>query len=915
MSFRFIYSQADQDAAYATALLASAGTRRNAFLVHWRDVRLGATFPKTLRVTRDGVTVYTGTIASLPIVTVGADLAFVMPAATQLTISAADIDSGYWELRVEHPSDATRYFGCVLTRGGGDEAGSLNADLGGSDTLAIGSVVFRAPASLDASSSPIVQTSAAVAQASGASLVLTLANQPTPGNKIVVDFAFTAGTTTAFDPATGLLSAERRLWLDPNDLSTLFQNTAGTTAVTAAGQTVRRWNNKGSLGGYLENSTGWALATNDAGGYELAANPTQATGAAGGSVFASNGFDWDDVLPSVGGGELNVAFRADTSSNPGNNDHWYSRNVFMLGDARGGMAVHTSVLMKAYNHDGAADAVSLTHVEGANQLGTWYRGGGFLQGNISSGATLSAGVATGDTTGTTTQNFSLGGPWHLGGGSWPLFQGRIGAIIAGAALDTNKRASVKSYLGGAQNPNQPAGSLTVTDNSGRAHSYFYPSDAISADGAMQAYRAVLHTTNSKEGAASSEDFVVTVALPGGNGAAAGVAYELTGLQGAASVDTATLRESEVAATTGAMTLSTAALAQPTLVAASVFVKNADGTLNLNLPSTFTSIGLANVGTTMGLRSAVKTVSDGTAQTYAQTWDSGSAGTALGLLTGFRLGTNVDPLPGNTNTDGGTSTAGIALSVADIQSDVQLQSVQQHDYLPAVVPSGYDWYLGWRGRDSNGDGIKQELPLPNPPAGFSAQVGWGEFFTDKDNAPGVHNWGIQIMRLVTLELRGGVWGITRSVTQAQEMAGTRFTNYNPQTSAPITTRVNAQGLWEIFMPNEGGVFHFWEEPRSQIVGTGASDRACVIVAKLVVWNPAVASDLASARVTCHAGIDFWRTTSAPFLQDYSNNSDMGISRARIIPTAGTPAAYTVTADCRDSGRATTLRAALVSLGII
>ena len=915
--FRFLYSQNEQNAAYAAALAATAGTRRTTFLTHWRDTGLGGSFPMNLTVTADSVPVWVGTIASLPIQTVGTDIAFVLPAATQTSIAAADIDGQYIEFRISNPANAAKFIGCAVTRGGGDQAGSLNADLTGSDTLALGTVVFRAPAALDESTTAVEQISGVVTESSAGTLVLTLPSQPTPGNKVVVDFAITApsGTAAVFDPAAGLASSERRIWFDPNDLSTLWQNTAGTTPVASAGQTVRRWNNKGSLGGYLSNATGWLLAANAAGGYELEANTGTGTSGAGGSVFVSNGFDWDDVLPAGTGGEINVAVRADTSYNPGGTDHWYSRNVWMAGDARAGFSFTGAAEARAYHGDGTPDVQTLTtHVEGAYEFATWQRAAGSLKANISTSDTLSAGTATGSTVGTTTEVFSLGGPYHMGGGTWPLFQGRIGAIIGGTFLSGTKRASVKGYLN-PQNLGIPTGALSISDNSGRAHDYVYPSDAVSADGELFAYRAVLHTANSEEGAASTDDFVITVTFPDSGLAAVGVAYELSGLQGAASVDVATLREVEVAATTGALTLSTSSIGQPTLLAASVFVKNGDGALNMSLPAGFASVGVGNVGTSVGMRAATKVVSDGAAQSYAQTWDTGSAGNALGLMTGFKLGTNVDALPGNVNTGGGTSTLGIELSIADIQSDIALQSVEQHDYLPAVVPSGYDWYLGWRGRDSNSDGIKQDLPLPNPPSGFSAQVGWGEFFTDVSTPPGVHNWGLQIMRLVTLELRGGVWSIVRSITQAEQIRGLRIVNYNPQTGGAITTRVNAQGLWEVFMPDEGGVFHFWEEPRSQIVGTGASDRACVIVAKLIIWNPAGPDDRSSARVTCHAGIDFWRTTSAPFLQDYSNNSDMGISRARALPTAGTPAAYTVTADCRDGTRATALRAALISLGII
>lgn len=916
MAYRLIYSAAEHSAAWAAAQAASLGSRRNIYLTHWRDTALGASFPKNIKLYRDGVAKWTGTLASMPISTIGTDIAFAISAASQVTIAAADIDSGYWELRIEHPTDSSKFFGCAITRGGGDQAGSLNADLADGDAVAIGALVFRASPLLDTGSTTTstVQTSNVVSSASASSLTLTLANQPTPGNKIVVDFAFSGNAgTTAFDPAT-LASSERRIWFDPNDLSTLKQDTAGSVAVTAAGQTVKRWNNKGSLGGYLSNSTGWPLVANASGGYELDANNGKSNGTAGGSVFESSGFSWGDVLPAATGGEINVAFRADTAYDPGSSDYWYSRNVWMAGDGHAGLSMFSSTSARAYHDDGTAEAVTLTHAQGTYELGTWVRDGGNLKANISTGSTLSAGVSTGNTSGTTSEAFSLGGPWHLGSGTWPLFQGRVGAIIGGTVLSSDNRTSVKGYLSGSTNASVPAGAITVTDNSGRAHSYVMPEDLVSADGTMRAVRAVLHTANSKDGASSTVDFVVTVTLPGPGYAAAGVAYEVAGLQGAASLDASVSREVEATGTSGTLTMSTGSIAQPVLACSSVFVKNTDSALNLNTPSGYSSIAVAQDGTALGMRASLRAIADGAAQTVTQTWDSGSAGRALGVLTAFRTGVNTDPLPGNAGS-GGTSTTGIALSVADIQSDIQLQSVQEHDYPPAVVPTGYDWFLGWRGADTNDDGITQDLASPNPPSGFSAQVGWGEFFTDRANAPGTHNWGIEIQRMVTLDLRNGTWAIIRSITQAQELGGFRVISYNPQTSGAITTRVNASGRWEIFMPNEGGIFHFWEEPRSQINGAGASDRACVVIARLIVWNPAATDDRANARVTCHAGIDYWRTTSAPFLQDYSNNSDMGIGRARAFATDGTSKAFTITADCRGSTNATALRNALISLGVV
>jgi len=60
-----------------------------------------------------------------------------------------------------------------------------------------------------------------------------------------------AATAAAFTPA----SLSPAAWYDPSDLSTLFQDTAGTTPVTTAGQSVARINDKSGNGLTLTQST------------------------------------------------------------------------------------------------------------------------------------------------------------------------------------------------------------------------------------------------------------------------------------------------------------------------------------------------------------------------------------------------------------------------------------------------------------------------------------------------------------------------------------------------------------------------------------------------------------------------------------------------------------------------------------
>jgi hypothetical protein len=63
-----------------------------------------------------------------------------------------------------------------------------------------------------------------------------------------------SGAAPAFSPATLFASAEPGVWYDPSDLTTLFTDTAGTTPVTAPGQTVALALDKSGRGNHATQS-------------------------------------------------------------------------------------------------------------------------------------------------------------------------------------------------------------------------------------------------------------------------------------------------------------------------------------------------------------------------------------------------------------------------------------------------------------------------------------------------------------------------------------------------------------------------------------------------------------------------------------------------------------------------------------
>lgn len=99
----------------------------------------------------------------------------------------------------------------------------------------------------------------------------------------------------AFDPATLFANGEKGIWIDPSDLSTLFQDSEMTTPVTAVGQTVTKQLDK-SGNGLTVTYTGCTLAQDANGAYYIAAN-----GSTSGASTASVDFTGTDKISVVAG--------------------------------------------------------------------------------------------------------------------------------------------------------------------------------------------------------------------------------------------------------------------------------------------------------------------------------------------------------------------------------------------------------------------------------------------------------------------------------------------------------------------------------------------------------------------------------------------------------------------------------------
>jgi len=90
----------------------------------------------------------------------------------------------------------------------------------------------------------------------------------------------------AFSPAALFAASEPGAWYDPSDLTTLFQDTAGATPVTAAGQSVARVNDKSGRGNNATQAT-------------AASRPTYQVDGSGRGYLAFDGVDDFLLTPTI----------------------------------------------------------------------------------------------------------------------------------------------------------------------------------------------------------------------------------------------------------------------------------------------------------------------------------------------------------------------------------------------------------------------------------------------------------------------------------------------------------------------------------------------------------------------------------------------------------------------------------------
>lgn len=190
--------------------------------------------------------------------------------------------------------------------------------------------------------------------------------------------------------------------------------------------------------------------------------------------------------------------------------------------------------------------------------------------------------------------------------------------------------------------------------------------------------------------------------------------------------------------------------------------------------------------------------------------------------------------------------------------IKQNNVGNSEALPKYLPTSFSWYNGWN-----------KSGLVAPPAGCTAMTGWAAIYQaintpDYANANAVielANFKSQLLLKSTK-----AW---KTVQDETTIGGGHFVaDFSGNAAIAMQIKRLANGNVSMDLPPPNYNNHWWADPRGTYVDGD-------VIAGFVSMDLRV-TDPAASGLIANCGIDWWKSASAPFLIDQSNNPSPGLS---------------------------------------
>ena len=198
---------------------------------------------------------------------------------------------------------------------------------------------------------------------------------------------------------------------------------------------------------------------------------------------------------------------------------------------------------------------------------------------------------------------------------------------------------------------------------------------------------------------------------------------------------------------------------------------------------------------------------------------------------------------------------MAASLSDI---VAQNTVGSSEGFPAGVPTSYDWY----------DGVSK--PASTPPSDFTSVTAWGQVYREANSSAYSNpNATVEVANARTyVHLRTtGEWVLVQDQAKTGIAGGHFVTDFSGNDSIDMNVTNLSGGTVALAAPPTGYNDHFWPTSRG-VYPAGAIDGVYVQM-DMRVNDP-------NLHLVANIGADWWRSSTAPFVDGFGNNPGAGMS---------------------------------------
>jgi hypothetical protein len=196
----------------------------------------------------------------------------------------------------------------------------------------------------------------------------------------------------------------------------------------------------------------------------------------------------------------------------------------------------------------------------------------------------------------------------------------------------------------------------------------------------------------------------------------------------------------------------------------------------------------------------------------------------------------------------------------------------HEGYPHGVPANWNWAQG------------PEINMGNTPGAFTAMIAWGQLYEAREGNP-ARNTRVQLrdIRSCVLSKADGQWQQLQYVHRIEGAA--YIEDFSGNANHPADVRNEQDGTISV-TAGDGYNFHFWPSTITftSRVTINPADIAAILTtcqARLIVGNPALPDDRATARYVMNMGGDYWIDLTAAWAPNYQHNDDIGMGRFKYV----------------------------------